>query len=77
MVDLLKGDRIVDAKERKRLIPFSDPHWRRLEDAGKVPKRIHLGAHRVGWSLMALQAWVDSLKEEAPAAVDDLEEAPT
>ena len=68
MADLLKGDRVVSAKERKLIIPFSDAHWNRLERAGKVPKRIRLGEHRVGWSLMALQAWLDSLEEEAPAA---------
>ena len=78
MVDLLKGDSIVSAKERKRLIPYSDPQVKRMEDAGTFPKRIRLGEHRVGWSLMALQAWVEervalqarleeSEKEEAPA----------
>ena len=37
MADLLNGDRVVSAKERKELIPFSDAHWNRLERAGKVP----------------------------------------
>ena len=71
MIDLLKGDRIVSAKERKRLTLFSDAHWDRLEKSGKVPKRIRLGEHRVGWSLKALQAWLEEReKEEAPAAGD-------
>ena len=67
-INLLEGDRIVSAKERKRLIPFSNAHWDRLEKDGKVPRRIRLGEHRVGWSLMALQDWLDERERgEAPA----------
>ena len=78
MVDFMRGDRIVSAKELKKLIPYSDPHVKRMEDAGTFPKRIRLGEHRVGWSLMALQAWVDEReKGETPAQDEhEKEEAP-
>ena len=55
-------DRIVSAKERRSLIPYSDMHVWRLEQADEFPRRIRLGANRVGWSLQALQAWIAAKK---------------
>ena len=57
-------DRIVSSKERRALIPYSDMHVTRLEQAGRFPKRIRLGANRVGWSLHELQAWIEARKAE-------------
>ena len=64
-VNFADGDRVVSAKERRSLIPYSDAHWNRMEKAGKVPKRIRLGEHRVGWSLRSLQKWLDEQQERA------------
>jgi prophage regulatory protein len=56
------GDRIVSAKERRTLVPYSDMHIWRLEQSGKFPRRIRLGANRVGWSLNEVQAWIEAKK---------------
>lgn len=63
-VDFTKGDRLVTEKERARLIPYTQAHWDRLEAAGEVPKRIRIGAHRVAWSLLELQAWAEARQSE-------------
>jgi len=57
-------DRIVPAKERRKIIPYIDMHVWRLEKAGLFPKRIRLGANRVGWSLSELQDWIAAKKAE-------------
>jgi prophage regulatory protein len=54
--------RIISAAERRRLLPFSDMHIWRLEKAGKFPKRIKLGEHRVGWDLDEVIAWIEDRK---------------
>jgi prophage regulatory protein len=60
MVTQLSADRIVSSRERRELIPYSDMHVWRLEQAGQFPQRIRLGANRVGWSLKELQDWIQS-----------------
>jgi len=57
-------DRILSAKERQALIPYSDMHIWRLEKAGLFPKRIKLGSHRVGWSERELYSWIEQRKAE-------------
>jgi prophage regulatory protein len=57
-------DRIISAAERRQLLPFSDMHIWRLEKAGKFPKRIKLGAHRVGWSYQEIAAWIEARKSQ-------------
>ena len=57
-------DRIVSAQERRQIVPYSDNHVRRLEGEGKFPKRIPLGAGRVGWSLRELIDWIEEKKEQ-------------
>ncbi len=64
----VREDRIVSAKERRRLIPYSDMHIWRLEKAGRFPKRIRLGENRVGWSFRELQEWIAARKLERNAA---------
>lgn len=61
-------DRIVSAKERRELIPYSDMHVWRLEKAGQFPKRIKLGANRVGWSIRELDQWIIDRKSERDGA---------
>ena len=52
-------DRLIDAKERRLLVPYSDMHVWRLEREGKFPKRIKIGANRVAWRLSEILAWID------------------
>ena len=53
-------DCIIDRRERRRLVPYSDVHVLRLERAGKFPQRVQLGPNRVGWLLSEVQAWIDA-----------------
>ena len=64
MESLSAGDRIVSSKERRHLIPYSDMHVWRMEQAGRFPKRIRLGENRIGWSLRELQEWIAARKME-------------
>ena len=58
------SDRIIDRRERRQLVPYSDVHVLRLERAGKFPRRIQLGPNRVGWLLSEIQAWINSRLDE-------------
>jgi prophage regulatory protein len=58
------ADRIILAPERRRMVPFSDMHVWRLERAGKFPKRIKIGDHRVGWSYAEILAWIQARKSQ-------------
>ena len=40
------------------MIPFTRQHVLRLEKAGKFPRRMRIGARRVGWLLSEIEAWV-------------------
>jgi prophage regulatory protein len=51
--------RIITAKERRELVPYSDMHIWRLEQAGTFPKRIKLGPNRVGWLLSEVEQWIE------------------
>ena len=55
------ADRIVSAKERRQLVPYSDMHIWRLEQAGRFPKRIKLGENgRIGWLYSEIQEWISA-----------------
>lgn len=66
--DPLRGfpDRLIDRRERRAIIPYSDSHWDRLETAGKVPRRVQIGASRVGWWLSEVMAWAKSRPRHQP-----------
>lgn len=49
--------RIITQKELKLLVPYTPHHIRRLEKAGKFPRRLKLGQNRVGWRLIDIEAW--------------------
>jgi len=57
-------DRIILAPERRSLVPYSDMHIWRMEQAGRFPVRIKLGPNRVGWSLEEITSWVNARKSE-------------
>lgn len=62
-----RHDRIIRAPERRILVPYSDMHIWRLEQAGTFPKRIKLGPHSVGWSYSEIMDWIDTRKNERGA----------
>jgi len=61
-------DRIIMAKERRQLIPYSDMHIWRMEKSGAFPQRIKLSPNgRVGWSLLEVLQWIEARKAEREA----------
>jgi predicted DNA-binding transcriptional regulator AlpA len=47
----------ISWKTLSKMQPYSRQHWKRLEDEGKVPKRVRLGRHRVAWVLEDITDW--------------------
>ena len=41
--------RMLSKRQLKELVLYSPQHVARLEAAGQFPKRVQLGANRVGW----------------------------
>jgi len=60
----LPHERLIDRKERRELIPYSETHYSRLEKQGRVPARISIGDSRVAWSLTECLEWVEQKKAE-------------
>ncbi|MBR1250006.1 AlpA family phage regulatory protein [Bradyrhizobium sp. AUGA SZCCT0169] len=60
-----RGDqRIIGSAELRKLVPFSDAHFWRLERSGGFPRRIKLGTHRIGWDLNEVLDWIDARKSQ-------------
>ena len=51
--------RFLRLSEILRRVPYSEAHIWRLEQAGKFPRRAHLGANRVAWVEAEINGWVD------------------
>jgi prophage regulatory protein len=49
---------IVTAKELVQLVPYTIQHIGRLEKLKKFPRRISVGARRVGWRLSDIEDWI-------------------
>ncbi len=58
--EALQQLRIISKKELLRLVPYCDQHILRLEKQGKFPRRLDLGANRVGWRFADIETWVRS-----------------
>jgi prophage regulatory protein len=56
--------KLVSKKELKSIfgIPYSFQHIWRLEQAGKFPKRLRLGANRVAWLYDEVVEWIEAWK---------------
>ena len=52
--------RVISKKELLKLVPYTPQHILRLEKQGKFPRRIRIGARRVGWWLHEILAWLGS-----------------
>ena len=51
--------RILSKRQLKEIVLYSPQHIARLEKAGKFPKRIQLGANRVGWLESEVLEWLE------------------
>ena len=61
--------RIITKKELRLIVPYTPQHILRLEKQGKFPKRIQIGARRVGWYLVELERWLDQRARGTPPPV--------
>ncbi len=50
--------KIIGWSELKTVVPYTRQHILRLEQAGKFPRRVQVGANRIGWLLSEVDAWV-------------------
>ena len=50
--------RILSKRQLKELVLYSPQHIARLEAVGQFPKRIRLGANRVGWVESEVLDWL-------------------
>jgi prophage regulatory protein len=51
--------KLVRGSELSTIVPYSMNHIRRLEEAGQFPKRIRIGANRVGWVRAEVEQWLN------------------
>jgi len=49
---------LIRASELVTLVPYSPVHIRRLEVAGRFPKRVRVGTNRVGWLRSEVEQWL-------------------
>ena len=55
----LKTMRMLSKNQVKELVLYSPQHIARLEKAGEFPKRVKLGANRVGWVEQEVLDWLE------------------
>ena len=51
--------RILSKGDLKELVLYSPQHIARLEKSGDFPKRVQLGANRVGWVEAEVLEWLE------------------
>lgn len=68
---ILADLKILTKKELREIVPYTPQHIHRLEKAGKFPRRLQLGANRVGWKLSDIQAWIDGRTSLAVNYLED------
>ena len=51
--------RLLTKKEVREKVCYSPQHIARLEARGQFPKRVRLGANRVGWVEREVNAWIE------------------
>ena len=50
---------LIRSYELLATVPYSANHIRRLEKAGLFPKRVQIGANRVGWVRAEVEQWIN------------------
>ena len=61
--DPLYRNRLINRKELRRLVPYSDSQIYRMEKAGRFPKRIRIGPGRVAWSYADVSEWIECKRQ--------------
>jgi prophage regulatory protein len=69
--------RIVTKQELRLIVPYTPQHILRLEKLGKFPKRIRIGARRVGWYLTDIEGWLAKCQRGSPECTDSAARADT
>lgn len=59
--------KLLSKRQVKERVLYSFAHIDRLERAGKFPKRVQLGQHRVGWVEDEIDAWLMARIEARPS----------
>ena len=52
--------RILTEAQVKERVLYSSSQLRRMEQAGKFPRRLKLGPNRVGWLSSEIENWIES-----------------
>jgi prophage regulatory protein len=50
--------RLMRVQELTTVVPYSPQHIRRLEYANQFPRRVRIGANRVGWVREEVELWL-------------------
>lgn len=59
--------KIITWAELKQVVPYTRQHVLRLENDGKFPRRVQIGANRVGWLLNEIEQWFASRIDQRDA----------
>ena len=59
----MEEKKILDANDMMLILNTSRASLDRWEKAGKIPKRIYLGARSVGWVKEEVDAWIEERKK--------------
>lgn len=51
--------RLITKQELRRLVPYSGTHIARLERRHQFPRRVRIGANRIGWLESEVFAWIE------------------
>jgi prophage regulatory protein len=62
-------ERLITKRELGQMVPYTPQHILRLEKQGKFPRRIQVGANRVGWLLSEVHAWIAARVAERDASL--------
>lgn len=60
--------RLITKAELRAIVPYSPQHILRLEKRGLFPRRVQVGANRVGWLLTEIEEWVTARIAERDAS---------
>jgi len=52
--------RLMRVQELTAMVPYSAQHIRRLEHANQFPRRVRIGANRVGWVREEIEQWLSN-----------------
>jgi prophage regulatory protein len=66
--DAPQPSRLITKAELCRIVPYTPQHILRLEKRGLFPRRVRLGANRVGWLLVEIEQWIAARVAERDAA---------